>query len=80
MAKNQPVLEEDSAAGPRLYDMAQLQTRLRVSKPTIYELIHAGTLQTLHIGARRFCTPEQLQRCIDALEKKSASKHERRAR
>lgn len=75
-------------SGAMLLDMRDIQAALKVSRPTIYELIGDGTLQTLHIGARRLTTPAMLQRCIETLTQRSqaretsrsSARHERRAR
>jgi excisionase family DNA binding protein len=45
---------------------------LRVSKWSVYSLIHANQLRTIKIGRRRLVSPEALNECVKQLAKGAA--------
>jgi excisionase family DNA binding protein len=54
--------KDDGDAGPlgevRFLTVAEVATVMRVSKMTVYRLVHAGTLPAIQVG-RSFRIPEQ---------------------
>jgi excisionase family DNA binding protein len=45
---------------------------LRVSRWSVYNLIHANQLRTIKIGRRRLVTREALNKCVELLAKDAA--------
>lgn len=54
------------------YTVQEAFEALKVSRPTGYELINAGTLESYRVGRRRFISAEQLDRCIKRLSREAA--------
>jgi excisionase family DNA binding protein len=55
-----------------LFTIQEAADRLRVSRWSVYNLIHARQLRTIKIGRRRLVTPAALAECIDLLGKDAA--------
>jgi excisionase family DNA binding protein len=55
-----------------LLTMQETAEWLRVSKWSVYSLIHANQLRTIKIGRRRLVSPEALNECIKQLAKGTA--------
>ena len=55
-----------------LLTMQEAAGWLRVSKWSVYSLIHANQLRTIKIGRRRLVSPEALNECIKQLAKGAA--------
>ena len=50
-----------------LFTIQEAADRLRVSRWSVYNLIHARQLRTIKIGRRRLVTPAALAECIELL-------------
>jgi excisionase family DNA binding protein len=48
----------------KLLTVAETQDRLRLSLPTVYDLLRSGELPSLTFGRRRFVREEDLERLI----------------
>jgi excisionase family DNA binding protein len=46
------------AAGPNFLTVAEVAAQMRVSKMTVYRLVHAGDLEAVRVG-RSFRVPEK---------------------
>jgi excisionase family DNA binding protein len=55
-----------------LLTMQEAAEWLRVSKWSVYSLIHANQLRTVKIGRRRLVSPEALNECVKQLAKGAA--------
>lgn len=53
-----PYAEEQRLSGVRFLTVAEVATLMRVSKMTVYRLVHAGELSAVRVG-RSFRVPEQ---------------------
>lgn len=49
---------EDSVSAIRFLTVAEVATTMRVSKMTVYRLVHNGTLEAVRVG-RSFRVPEK---------------------
>jgi excisionase family DNA binding protein len=52
---------------PLLHTIQEACVQLRISRWTLYRLIHDRQLATVKIGARRFVAPTDIQALIDSL-------------
>jgi len=48
---------DDMASGPTFLTVAEVAAQMRVSKMTVYRLVHAGDLEAVRVG-RSFRVPE----------------------
>jgi len=55
-----------------LYTVDEAAEWLRVSRWSVYRLIHAQQLQTIRIGRRRLVAPAALHDCVELLSKDAA--------
>ena len=55
------------ASSEYLLTIQEAADHLRVSRWSVYNLIHANQLRTVKIGRRRLVTPAALAACVDQL-------------
>jgi excisionase family DNA binding protein len=55
-----------------LLTVAEVGARLRVSRRTVYRLIGAGAIRTVHIGTRTLITERELRAYVAYLESRAA--------
>jgi excisionase family DNA binding protein len=55
-----------------LLTVAEVCDRLRVSRRTVYRLIEAGSIRTVHIGRRTLVTERELRAYLAYLESRAA--------
>lgn len=59
MAPKTPVAPENTVSDVKFLTVAEIATVTRLSKMTIYRLIHSGELESIRVG-RSFRVPEQV--------------------
>jgi len=64
--------EAQSDGGERVYDLREVQARLRLGESTIYALLRTGELASCKIGRRRVVSASQLAAFIAKLEAQNA--------
>lgn len=62
-----------SRADPTLFTMREAATKLRISRWTLYGLIHRRQLKTIRIGTRRLVPAAAVQALIDRLADEEAA-------
>jgi hypothetical protein len=59
--------DKQAPRGRYVFSMRDAYAELRLSLPSVNDLIEQGKLETYMLGARRFTTAVQIQRCVKKL-------------
>lgn len=65
MIKEDEMAELKDTNRPSLLTMSEAAQLLRISKWTIYQLMHSGELKTLTIATRRFVATDDLETFVN---------------